>query len=60
MPDWRMLAAARGLALPEEDLARIEPVLDELHAVLAERVAAVPLTAEPLISFRCETDEDAL
>jgi len=34
--------------------------LDELHAVLCERAAAIPLTAEPLISFRCETDEDAL
>jgi|YNPMSStandDraft_1061717.scaffolds.fasta_scaffold34978_3 hypothetical protein len=60
MPDWRMLAAARGLSLPEDDLARVEAVLDELHAVLCERAAAIPLTAEPLISFRCETDEDAL
>jgi hypothetical protein len=60
MPDWRLLAAARGLNLPEEDLHRIEPVLDELYAVLSDRAARIPLTAEPLINFRCEVEEEAV
>ncbi|MCS7314879.1 MAG: hypothetical protein RMI94_03260 [Bryobacterales bacterium] len=58
MPDWKRLAAARGLGASDEDLARIAPVLDPLHALLCRLTAELPLLTEPLVTFRCEPEEE--
>ncbi len=53
-----MSAAARGLALSDEDLERIAPVLEPLHSLLYRLTANLPLLTEPLIGFRCEAEEE--
>ncbi|MGC8792824.1 MAG: hypothetical protein ACP5U2_05475 [Bryobacteraceae bacterium] len=59
MPDWKAIAAARGLALSERELERIGAALDPLHVRLRELLASIPLTLEPLVTFRCEDGEEA-
>lgn len=59
MPDWKALAAARGFDWSQQDLDRIAPVLEPLHALLYRLTAELPLLTEPLISFRCEPEDSA-
>lgn len=56
MPDWKKLAAARGLTISDDDLERIAPVLEPLHVLLCRLAAELPLLVEPLVSFRCEPE----
>lgn len=58
MPDWKALAAARGFDWSDEDLGRIAPVLEPLHALLYRLTAELPILTAPLVTFRCEPEEE--
>lgn len=57
MPDWKLIAAGRGLNLSSEELERIAPVLDALQATLQSKLRAIPLATEPIIAFQCTGEE---
>ncbi|MCL6645994.1 MAG: hypothetical protein K6U88_13680 [Dehalococcoidia bacterium] len=57
MKDWRRLAEALNLGIPEPDLERIERPLDALEASFRPLLATLPLQTEPaylLLLFREE------
>lgn len=47
MKDWRRLAEALDLGIPEADLERLEKPLDALEASFRPLVASLPLETEP-------------
>jgi hypothetical protein len=58
MKDFKLLAAAHGLDVPEHDLARISDVLTGLEAAFRPLVAPIPLETEPALTFTCPPEED--
>ena len=54
MPNWKLLAQARGIDLPAEDLERLIPVLDSLDAAFAPLRELAPHESEPVTSYRLE------
>ena len=59
MTDWRRIAQARGINLPESELARLAAVLDALESALASLLLEVPLETEPATVFRAAPEEEA-
>ena len=59
MTDWRRLTQARGINLPEPELARITTVLGALESVFAPLVHELPPETEPAIVFRAAPEEEA-
>ena len=59
MMDWQKIAQARGINLPDPEMARIAEVLDRLDTVLAPLMREVPLETEPATVFRAAPEEEA-
>jgi hypothetical protein len=57
MTDWKSLAKARRLNIPEADIEKIASALDKLEEAFRPLAAAVPLEVEPAISFRAGEPE---
>jgi len=57
MTDWRLLARARGLDLPEEQLAAIERVLEGLEGDLRPLTARLGPQDDPAIAFQWTPDD---
>ncbi|MCX6604428.1 MAG: hypothetical protein NTV52_12635 [Acidobacteria bacterium] len=54
MPNWKLLAQARGIDLPAEDLERLGPALDSLDAAFAPLRELAPHESEPITIYRLE------
>jgi len=57
MPDWKMLAAARGLKLTEEEIARISGPLDGLEANWRPLLGRIPFETEPAVIMQCVPED---
>jgi len=53
MTDWKTLAAARGLAVPDAELERICAVLAGLETAFRPLVKTIPPETEPAPVFAC-------
>ncbi|MBI2681574.1 MAG: hypothetical protein HYX25_11290 [Candidatus Solibacter usitatus] len=51
MKDWKKIAEANNLAIPDADLDRIRPSLDQLEATFRPLAASIPHEVEPAITF---------
>ncbi len=58
MTDWKLLAAARGLGIPDAEMEKIVPVMDALEAGFRPLAAGIPPAAEPAVIFYCAPEED--
>ena len=54
MPNWKLLAQARGIDLPADDLDRLVPALDSLDAAFALLRQLAPHESEPVTIYRLE------
>jgi hypothetical protein len=57
MKNWKLLAAAQSLDIPEQDLARIAPALDSLEAAFRLLAAALGPETEPAVIFCCPPED---
>jgi hypothetical protein len=57
MKNWKLLAAAQNLEIPDPDLARIIPSLDALEAAFRPLVANIPPHIEPAAIFQCPSED---
>jgi hypothetical protein len=57
MKDWKKIAAACDLQIPEADFARITPALDSLEKSFRPLVQALPATLEPAVIFDIPLEE---
>lgn len=55
--DWKTLARALALDIPETDVERIAPALDSLESSFRPLAEEVPPLAEPAVIFLCPEDE---
>jgi hypothetical protein len=55
--NWKAIAQANNLDIPEPDWARITPPLDALESVFRPAVAQLPDDALPALIFRAEERE---
>ena len=51
MKNWKQIAGAQDLSIPEPDVARIEPALDALEAAFRPLVQMIPESVEPAVTF---------
>jgi len=51
MTNWKALVAARGLDISDDELDRIQPMLDKLESVFEPLTARIPFGTEPVIVF---------
>jgi hypothetical protein len=51
MKDWKKIAQAHNLSIPDADLDRILPSLDQLEAAFRPLAGGVPHEVEPAITF---------
>jgi len=58
MKDWKLLAAGCGLDLPEEELARINAVMEALEAAFRPLACTIPMEVEPAVTFACPPEEN--
>ncbi len=54
--DWKRIAQANGLAIPDEDLDRIRPALDGLEADFRPLVQALKPSEEPAVLFQASPE----
>lgn len=59
MPDWKMLAAARGLKLTDEEIARISGPLDGLEAGWRPLLGRIPYETEPAVIMQCAAEHQS-
>jgi hypothetical protein len=57
MTNWKALVAARGLDISDDELDRIQPMLDNLESVFEPVAASIPFGTEPAIVLRCEPED---
>ena len=57
MKNWKLLAAALDLDLPERDIEKISPTLDALETAFRPLAAAIPHETEPAVIFHLEPEE---
>ena len=57
MTDWKSLAKARRLNIPEPDIEKISSALDKLEEAFRPLAAAIPLDVEPAVTFRAGDSE---
>ncbi|HLY17825.1 MAG TPA: hypothetical protein VKR61_11415 [Bryobacteraceae bacterium] len=57
--DWKKIARASGLPIPDEALERITPTLDALEADFRRLARDLPPEAEPAPVFCADRDGDA-
>jgi len=53
MTDWKLVAAGRGLDIPDEELARMSAVLMPLEESFRPLVRTIRLETEPAVTFTC-------
>jgi hypothetical protein len=58
MKNWKNIADASGIAIPEADLDRITPTLDDLEAAFRPLVKQIPHDVEPATVFRAGEDDE--
>jgi hypothetical protein len=58
MKDWKKIAGASELQIPEADFARITPALDSLEKAFRPLVASLPSTLEPAFIFDIPLEEN--
>ncbi len=51
MKDWKKIADAHNLAIPDADLERIRPSLDQLEAAFRPLASGIAHEVEPAITF---------
>ena len=51
MKDWKNIADAHSLAIPDADLERIRPSLDQLEATFRPLAGSIAHEIEPAITF---------
>jgi hypothetical protein len=51
MKDWKKIADANNLAIPDADLDRIRPLLDQLEAAFRPLAGSIAHDVEPAITF---------
>ena len=51
MKNWKKIAEASGLRIPEPDLDRIAPALDALEAAFRPLAKDIPHDVEPAVAF---------
>ena len=57
MKDWKAIAHAAGLGIPEDQLDRIVPSLDGLEAAFAPLRGSIPDSTEPAVIFHALPEE---
>lgn len=57
MTDWILLAAARRLGIPDEELERGGPVMEALEASFRPLARSIPLEVEPAVLFQCPPED---
>jgi hypothetical protein len=57
MTDWKSVAKARRLNIPEDAIERIASPLDKLEEAFRPLVKTIPLDVEPATTFRLEEGE---
>jgi hypothetical protein len=56
--DWKKIARANGLAIPDAALERIAQSLDALEADFRPLMRALPPETEPALAFHAELSHD--
>jgi hypothetical protein len=51
MKNWKEIAAANNLNIPDADMERIQPALEKLEAAFRPMVKSIPHETEPAITF---------
>ena len=57
MDDWKSIAEARGLGIPEAELARLAPVMEALARSFRPLLEALPQDADLANNFKAHTPE---
>jgi len=57
MTDWKLLAVARRLGMPDEELERSRPAMEALEAGFRPLARSVPLYLEPAVVFQCPPED---
>jgi hypothetical protein len=57
MKDWKQIASANGLPIPEGDFDRITPALDSLEKSFRPLVDAMPQDLDPAFLFAIPQEE---
>lgn len=58
MTDWKGIARARGLAIPEAEIEAIAPRLDALEAAFRPLVAKLTPDQEPAAVFHADPESE--
>lgn len=58
MTDWKAIARARGLAIPEAEIEAIAPRLDALEAAFRPLAANFTPDQEPAAVFRADPESE--
>jgi len=59
MKDWKLLASALRLEMPEADLARATATLEAMETLLSPLKRDIPLETEPAFVVFCSPEESA-
>jgi hypothetical protein len=57
--NWKQLAAALNLDIPNEDLERLQPSLEAMEAAVRRLVERLSHDTEPAVVFQCQPEEDS-
>ena len=57
MKDWKKIASAYDLKIPEDEFERIAPALDSLEKSFRPLVQAIPQDLEPALTFGIPQEE---
>jgi hypothetical protein len=57
--DWKKIARANRLAIPDADLERMTPVLNAMEAAFRPLAQALPWELEPAIVFHAAPEDAA-
>jgi hypothetical protein len=57
MKDWKKIASAYDLKIPEAEFERISPALDSLEKSFRPLVQAIPQNLEPAVNFGIPQEE---
>ncbi|MGO4882257.1 MAG: hypothetical protein ACLP59_15700 [Bryobacteraceae bacterium] len=57
--DWKKIARANGLTIPEASLDRIAAPLDSLEADFRPLARALPPETEPAVAFHADVEDAA-
>ena len=56
--DWKALAKARGLEIPDADLEAIAPRLDALNEAFRKQALDLTPDREPAVTFRADAESE--